>query len=53
MPAPILPVANPRAVGALMLVSLTLGLDHMLVSTLGLLAARCRGRGSDPGEDRA
>jgi hypothetical protein len=36
-----------------MLVSLTLGLDHTLVSTLGLIAARCRGRAYDAGEKRA
>jgi hypothetical protein len=32
-----------------MLVSLTLGLDH----TLGLLAAGCRGRAYEAGDDRA
>jgi hypothetical protein len=36
-----------------MLVSLTLGLDHTPVTTLGLLAVRCRGRAYDAGEDRA
>ncbi len=36
-----------------MLVGLTLGLDHALVSTLGLLATRCRGRDYDAGEDGA
>jgi hypothetical protein len=36
-----------------MLVSLTLALDHALVSTLGLLAARCRGRAYDAEQDRA
>jgi hypothetical protein len=36
-----------------MLIGLTLGLDCTLVSTLGLLAARCRGRAYDAEEDRA
>jgi hypothetical protein len=36
-----------------MLVGLTLGLDHTRVAMLGLLAAGCRGRAYDAGEDRA
>jgi hypothetical protein len=36
-----------------MLVSLTLGLAHKLVYTLGLPAACCRGCAGDAGEDRA
>jgi hypothetical protein len=36
-----------------MLVSVTLALDYTLVSTLGVLAAPCRGRTYDAGEDRA
>lgn len=36
-----------------MLVSLTLGLDDTLVSTLGLRTARCRGRAYSAGVERA
>jgi hypothetical protein len=36
-----------------MLVSVTLELDHMLVSTLELLTAPCRGRAYEAGEVRA
>jgi hypothetical protein len=35
------------------LVSLTVALDHTLGSTLGPLAARCRGHAYDAGEDHA